>query len=447
MSIPPPLGIRPGARYRVVDEARIVEMLVLIGWAIDVRLGRREQARRDAAATLERWIRSGLAHGRSPSGERLFDPAEVSNFFRRSPDPFYAERFVAQGRALALAFHPGAAPPDAPPSPDTLPPERFSVTHSREFAVPRAAPGARVLLRLPLPIEDGALRDLRFELLAPPDADAEIAVAPGRLDVRIAAPAAPTTTLGVRTSFVSDPAHRSAAPDPLSDADRELYTRPAEGVVRTTPRIRALAGEIAGRERDPFAVVCRFVDYLTDRMTCGVVHYDELDPSAPTDWALDTGWFDCQLGSALVVAMCRARGIPARLVAGNLIMPATASGHFWLEAWLEGRGWLPFDTNVGDLSRRGHDPAWRGYFAGKLDYRMKTQVLPRTFNLSPSVRFPAVWHTIARIDGDGAASATWDSATGALVYRDRIVVQRGDEPPGAFVPPAGAAASTNAMPL
>ena len=442
-----PIGIRPGARYRVVDEARIVEMLVLLGWPIDVRLGRREQAHREAAATLERWIGMGLAHEQSSSGTRRFDPAEVSNFFRRARDPFYAERYVPVGRALALAFHRGAVSAVAPPSPDTLPPERFTVTQSREFVLPRVAPRTRVLLRLPLPIEDEALRELRYELVAPPDADAELAAAPGRLDVRVAAPDALTIALAVRATFVSDPSHRSTSPAPLSDADRDLYTRPAEGIVRVTSRIRALADEIAGNESEPFAVARRCLDFLIDRLTCGIVHYDELDPAAPTDWVLDTGWFDCQLGSALVVAMCRARGIPARLVAGNLIVPATASGHYWFEVWQVGRGWVPFDTNVCDLSMRGRDPAWRDYYVGKLDYRMKMQILPRVFNLSPSVRFPAAWHMLARIDGDGVESSTFDNATGALVYRDRIVVQRGDEPPGAFSLPAGVPARANATPL
>ena len=78
---------------------------------------------------------------------------------------------------------------------------------------------------------------------------------------------------------------------------------------------------------------------------------------------------------------------------------------------------------------------------------MKTQVFPRVFNLSPSVRFPPVWHMVTRIDGDGAESATFDNATGALVYRDRIVVQRGDELPGAFASPADARSSVSATPL
>ena len=442
-----PLGIRPGARYRIVDEDRIVEMLVLLGWAIDARTGRLGEARREAAATLERWIRLGLAHERSAAGQRLFDPAEVSNFFRHAPDPFYAGRFVAQGRALVLSFHRHAVPIDAPPFPDTLPPERFTVTQTREFVLPRVAPRTRVMLRLPLPIEDAALRDLRYDLVAPPGVDAEANAAPGRLDVRVAAPDAPTVTLAVKATFVSDPAQSRAPPVPLSAAERELYTRPAEGIVKVTPRIRTLADELAADERDPFATVVRFIGFLAERLTCGVVHYDELDSASPTDWVLDSGWFDCQMGSALVVAMCRARGIPARLVAGNLIVPAAAAGHYWLEVFDDDRGWRPIDTNVADLSRRGGDRAWRDYYVGRLDYRMKTQVLPRVFNLSPSVRFPAAWHVVPRLDGDGVESTTFDNATGALVYRDRIVVRRGAAPPGAYVPPAGVPASVNATPL
>ena len=108
---------------------------------------------------------------------------------------------------------------------------------------------------------------------------------------------------------------------------------------------------------------------------------------------------------------------------------------------------MPIDTNVADLSMRGRDRAWRDYFVGRLDYRMKTQVLPRVFNLAPSVRFPRTCHVVARIAGDGVESTTFDSASGTLVYRDHIVTRRGDDPPGAYVPPAVAPSIANATPL
>jgi hypothetical protein len=57
---------------------------------------------------------------------------------------------------------------------------------------------------------------------------------------------------------------------------------------------------------------------------------------------------------------------------------------------------------------------------------MTTQILPRVFNLAPSVRLPPLWHTLQALDGDGIAQSTFDDATGALVFRDRIAVQRGE---------------------
>lgn len=434
MDAPRPLGIRTEPRYRVADEASVVAMLVMYGWTIDVRQGRAAEAGREAAATLERWIAMGLAYERAPDGARRFDIAEVLNFARgparHRGDRGY-ERIVRQARAFALAFHPAGASADAPPRPDTLPPRRFTVTLLREFAIPPTTPGGKLLFRLPMPIEDETLGDVLFDVIAPPGSSPDVAIAPGRLDVRLPAPDAPSLVVGARWSFTCDPSRAARGGERLDDDERDLYTRPAEGILKLTPRIAALADGIAGAEREPFAVVRRFVDHLVDRLHLGVVHYDELDPAAPTDWVLDSGWFDCQMGSALVAAMCRARGIPARLVSG-LQLTAAPAGHYWLEAWIDRRGWTPFDLNVCDLSARGRDAAWRGYYAGALDYRMKTQVLPRVFNLTPSIRFPKAWHVLASLTADGTRSITRDDATGALVYDDRVSVARDDAPPGAF---------------
>ena len=51
----------------------------------------------------------------------------------------------------------------------------------------------------------------------------------------------------------------------------------------------------------------RFWDFILDRLISGIMHYDELDVPYPADQVLDSGWFDCQLGSALLAALCRAR--------------------------------------------------------------------------------------------------------------------------------------------
>lgn len=52
----------------------------------------------------------------------------------------------------------------------------------------------------------------------------------------------------------------------------------------------------------------------------------------------------CTNFSILFVAMCRAMGIPARLVRDNSISPIT---HAWSEFYLEGRGWVHADPTAG----------------------------------------------------------------------------------------------------
>ena len=415
----PPAGI---PARRVADEASIVDLVVLHGYALDVRRGERTRAERDARETLERWIGLGLGHARAADGSRRFDPAEVLCFAkfagRRLGDPFARERALVQGRSLALAFHPGATSPDAPPPVDTLPAERFVVTLEREFDVSRGARGAPILLRLPAPVPDPTLTDVDVSFVGP--AGAELTQAPGRLDVRLAHPGTRTLTCGARIAFSSTPSHAPAAVDP---GEAQRYLSRAEGIVKVSPRIAALGGRVAGSAREPLDRVRRWVDFLADTVTIGGVAYDRLSPAAPLDTVLDDRWLDCQLASALLVGLCRADGIPARLVSGYLLTP-TPAGHYWAEVAIDGR-WLPFDSAAAELADGGRDAAWRDYYFGRLDHRLKTQVLPRTFNLSPSVRLPPRWYSLPRLDGDGASVATYDCVTGALVYRERLSVQRG----------------------
>ena len=424
-----PIAIRADARYRIVEESRIVDLLVLCGWAREVRRGERAPAEQAAAAVLDRWIGAGLPFARSDDGSRRFDPAEVINFMKyvalRNGDRFWEERFIATARALTLEFHALESASGALPSPTTLPGERFSVTLRREFDLANVEPGARTLLRLPLPLEDYALRNLKIRTIAPPDIDVDFTIEPGRLDARLATAPRRAITLGVLVSFTAHPTMSGAPAAPLAASEIELYTRPSEGLIKVSPRIRALAAELAGAEPDPWKVVPRFCHFMLDELTVGVLHYDELDTSNPTDWALETGWLDCQLGSALLIALCRARDIPARMASGYLLYSANPTQHYWTEIWSDARGWVPFDTMCLDLSVRGRDTSWRDYFFGCLDYRMKTQCLPRLFNQNPGMPFPPAWHMLTRADGDGIEIGFYANDSGALVYRDRVSVRRG----------------------
>jgi hypothetical protein len=149
------------------------------------------------------------------------------------------------------------------------------------------------------------------------------------------------------------------------------------------------------------------------------VHYDRVPADAPLDWTIDTGLLDCRLGSALIAALCRTSGIPARLRSGYTLYDVPFY-HYWVEVWTDERGWLPFDLICWDLSLRGRDAAWRDTFFAALDARMTTEILPRSFTGFPSVQFPQAWHLLARPVEHGAAFGLFASDTGALIYEDTL---------------------------
>jgi hypothetical protein len=418
-----------GERYRGVDEARIVEMVALDGWAAALRGKGREEAWAAARAALDRCVATGLKFA-ADGGRRRFDPVETVNHLAwiglERGDPIWREHCVATERARAweaFGARPDGAPDAPPPSPLALGPQRFEVVLSRTFSLAGRPVGQPVRLRLPVPIEDAALGELTVEALAAPDLAVQTEIAPARLDARLAAPDMAEVTLGVRARFVARPSGDAPAA-PLAEGEAELYTRPNEGLIRLTPRVRDLAERVAGSAASPRAAIGRFWIFMLDDLRAGAIHYDRLDAAAPLDTLLDGGWYDCQAGSALMAALCRARGIPARLVTGYLLHEMSPAIHTWLEAWTEDEGWRPYDLWCWDLSAGGREAAWRDHFFERLDHRMVVERPPRLFGGAGQVRLPPAWRMLTAPIDAGARIAFEDVDTGALVWRDDITVRR-----------------------
>jgi hypothetical protein len=122
-----------------------------------------------------------------------------------------------------------------------------------------------------------------------------------------------------------------AAPVPGRD------TRPGPGVESDAPEITAKAAELTGDAGDPadrvgplYRYVCDLEDVpaLESPTALGCLRREAGDP----------------LGKArLLVALCRNRGLPARLVAGAVLSNVqTDTIEHWAEAWL-GTHWVPMD--------------------------------------------------------------------------------------------------------
>jgi hypothetical protein len=417
---------RDATIYRRIEASVIEEWLVHCGWAYEWNGGARSEAIIRARRALARWVDLGLAYVQDERGVRLFDPAEVLSFVkmagRSGKDRLWQERFVETGRNLVREFHSGQDPSDPPPKPSTLPPRRFRVRLSREFNLDGIEPGRRLLLRLPLPLEDRGLHDFKIVDLSPTAAEAEISHAAGRLEWRLPAGLERSITLSAEYAFTANPTAGDPEVDQLTAEMKDLYTRPSEGLIEVSSRIAALANRIAGPDPDCWRRLRCIWDFIFDNLTFGIVQYDQIGTANPSEWVLDNGVADCQLGSALLISLCRALKIPARLASGYLLYSVAPNGHYWAEIFIAGRGWVPVDLGCWELSTGGQHEGWRDYFFGALDYRLKTEIFPRHFTGLSTIRLGAAWQILHLPIVGGAETRFLSLETGRLIYCDRLII-------------------------
>ena len=403
------LGMHAGDRYRTVSEASILDMCHLTGWACE--LGEGSPGKVQTREALERWIALGLGVRRGADGERHFDPCEVLNFIKQAGldgrDAFWSERVVGTARRLVVDMR-------------NDDPRKFTVELRRTFNTQSLPAGAALRLRMPLPLTSEYLDNLAINPFTTAT-DAHIAVSRGRLEVRTQASDSGEVTIGATTTFTArpqEPNQGSAQKAGLSTTDA-LYLRSRDGLIVISDRVSALAKSLAGP--DSLAALRAFWNYCLDEFSVGFVHYDQVNLEAPGDWLLDSGWGDCQLVSALFASLCRARGIPARILGGFYLYRTFSTNHYWAEAWIDGQGWTPFDFGCWELSRGGQDPAWRDYFFGRIDCRLTNQCLPLDFTGAVGVRVPPAWHIVQSAKSNGVAIDLLD-VTGTLLYSDLVSV-------------------------
>ena len=386
-----PLARRPPPQSdpsrRGVAQAEVVEVLMTGGYAHLIAEGGTEEARGLASEALDRLVCQGLAYRTGALGERRFDPAEVVNGLKwaslRRRDDFWRERWVETERRMAGEL-------DAQ---DRGPFARLRVGFVRHFNLGLFAHCDELLLRAPLPLDgqDHRVTELKPEvhepLLSP------LAIDDGRMTVRLRRSETPFATLGWSATLA--PCNAPVESAPLTAADTALYLRPAEGFVRVDRRVRELAARWADGVYGWEAVMA-FWRCLNESFCLGVIGYEEFEAVSAIDWVLDHGWFDCFLGSALLVSLCRAHGMPSRLVRGHFLYPRLPAVHTWAEVWIDGIGWTSLDLAGWNLSAGGEDLAWRDVFFGCVDARMVTERPPRRVTGPMSMRLPATWRILQR---------------------------------------------------
>ncbi|KPL23686.1 MAG: hypothetical protein AMJ75_05620 [Phycisphaerae bacterium SM1_79] len=135
---------------------------------------------------------------------------------------------------------------------------------------------------------------------------------------------------------------------------KDKYLTDGEKYLIEDAYIKELAQEIAGKEKNPYWVALRVMDYLAEHLSYNLKPIGGWNP-APV--VLKRGTASCSEYSYCMIALCRALGVPVRYV--GAVSRRGDDGwvdnvfHRWVEVYLPPYGWIPFDANKGDASLPG----------------------------------------------------------------------------------------------
>ncbi|MEW6432217.1 MAG: DUF3488 and transglutaminase-like domain-containing protein, partial [Myxococcota bacterium] len=157
----------------------------------------------------------------------------------------------------------------------------------------------------------------------------------------------------------------SSSEDPSEGAtiDPELRQRALSLPAALDPRVSALAERVAGSTTDPEGAARRLETWLKKNLSYTLDLPGDVDDPL-TDFLFDRKAGHCEHFATALAVMLRTRGIPARLVGGffggertgDRYVVRAGDAHAWVEAWLDGRGWVMLDATP-EAGRGSQPPA------------------------------------------------------------------------------------------
>jgi transglutaminase-like putative cysteine protease len=116
------------------------------------------------------------------------------------------------------------------------------------------------------------------------------------------------------------------------------------------PLIRAQAKTLAAGETNPLLLAERNYRFVLD-----VMSYQSCQENKGALYALQKRAGDCTEYATLFVALCRAQGIPSRIVSGATISADNIlHNHTWAELYLPNYGWIPVDPTWGQSTGQNY---------------------------------------------------------------------------------------------
>jgi transglutaminase-like putative cysteine protease len=218
---------------------------------------------------------------------------------------------------------------------------RLRIVHTTTFTYDEPVSEAFMEMRL-TPLNAGGQRCESFRLSTDPHGDVR-----GYAD-RFGNRVRHFDTLAPHERLVVSARSEVATPEGFSDPERELslldaydYLQPT-AYTPITEAVEAFAAPCAVSE-DPKATaealmkaVHRALAYVPGATTV----------KTTADEALASGRGVCQDFTHLMIAACRAQGLPARYVSGYVFAPRrgdAAASHAWVDVFIAGQGWVSLD--------------------------------------------------------------------------------------------------------
>jgi hypothetical protein len=195
---------------------------------------------------------------------------------------------------------------------------------------------------------------------------------------------------------------------PLTAQDRKTFAnevRRDERLMEVTPEIQRIADELTSWETNPVVQAQKFYEFVIQKSE----HYSKFG-SMPKGLCLGSakecmsGTGDCCTDQhALFIALCRAKGIPCRLMFGSRLKPENEGKDHdpgyrcWPNFYAPGLGWVPLDVSSGDTAPAGKAGDW----FGGLDENRLEWAEGRDFDLEPrsTVRPDLVIRGWVEVDG------------------------------------------------
>lgn len=143
---------------------------------------------------------------------------------------------------------------------------------------------------------------------------------------------------------------------PPRDRALQPYLKAERNVESDAPEIRSLAQQLTRDAPDAWQAVQRIGEWMRKN-----IRYTITGSSALKCLRAKKG--DCGPQSWLMIALCRAAGIPARITGGVLYSEALGGSfgqHYWVRVWMGKDGWVPIDPTTGEIGTLspGHITLW-----------------------------------------------------------------------------------------